>query len=244
MFSSIISLVVACLVPAQVMAATFYVDGSCSSNGNGTGATCAASSGGVGPWNSLANANKCPGMSGGDIIEIRGGTYREAAWQPNTGCSGTSGNNVIIQNYAGEDVTLDGTRDISGSTWTSRGGGVYECTSGTCGTTYKFPFTAWYDTGSGEQRLDLVQTNRTCDSSVPVGGMRYTTGGGVCAHLSDGSSPASTNYFRIPYTYTAIQLNNTGVDYLTFRKNPAGGSFKIERWRDHGITTTTTKDCA
>jgi hypothetical protein len=240
MYASILSFVVACLVPLLATAGTFYVDKSCSNNGDGTDATCAASSGGIGPWNSLARASDCPGMGEGDILEIRGGTYREGTWQLGSGCSGTSGDNVIIQNYAGEDVTLDGTTDISGSTWTARGGGVFECTSGTCGTSSKFPFTAWYDTGSGEERLVLVQTNRTCDSSVPVGGMRYTNGGNVCAHLSDGSNPANADFFRIPFTNSAIQLYSSGVDYLTLRKNPAGGSFKMERWRDHGITTTTT----
>jgi hypothetical protein len=241
MFFLVISLVVACLVPAQVMAATFYVNGSCSTNGNGTGETCAVSSGGAGAWNSLEAASYCDGMNPGDVLEVRGGIYREGRlWQPESGCSGTPGNNVIIQNYAGEEVILDGTRDISGSTWTSRGNGVYECTSGSCGTTRKIPFTAWYDTGSGEQRLNLIQTNRTCDSSLAVGYMRYTTGGGVCAHLADNSNPANANYFRIPYISSAIQLGNNGTDYMTFRKNPAGGSFKIERWRDHGIVTSTT----
>jgi hypothetical protein len=235
MFFSIISLVIACLVPAQVTAATFYVNGSCPTNGNGRGASCAASSGGAGAWSSLNAASHCSGMGPGDILEIRGGTYNEASWQPRTGCSGYSGNNVIIQNYAGEDVILDGTRDISGSTWTSRGGGVYECTSGTCGTTGKFPFTAWYDRGAGEERLDLVQTNRTCDSSVPSGGMRYTSGGAVCAHLSDGSSPGNASYFDIPTEAAAMRFQNTGADYITLRKNPAGGSFTIERFRDHGI---------
>lgn len=224
------------LAPAA-FAATFTVNPTCTTNGNGTSSSCATSSGGVGAWKSLDNVTcGTNGLKAGDILNIKGGTY--GRWQYPQTCSGASGNPIIIQNAAGEAVVFDGTKDIRTSTWTAVGGGVYQCTSGTCGTSSNHPFTAWYKRGSNaEERLNLIQSNRTCDSSVPAGYYRYTTGGQVCAHLPDGSSPASTAYFKIPSDYMGINLAQpgTGPHWVTIRKNPAGGSFTIQRFLVYGI---------
>ena len=221
---------------------TFYIDNSCPLNGDGRAETCATQSDGPGAWQSLSDSQFCPGMSPGDVIEVRHGTgmYRENAWQPRMQCSGTPGNPTIVQNYPGEDVVIDGTIDIQDSTWTPQGGGVYLCSTGTCGTAKKFPFTAWYDTGSGEQRLNLVQTNRTCDATLLPGQMRYTSANQVCVHLDDSSNPAEAIYFRIPFVFAGISLVLRNTDHLTFRRNPMGGSFTITRFRDYGIETNTT----
>ena len=228
------ALALALALSTPALATTRYVDGSCATNGNGSSKTCGAS----GPWKNVINVS-CSGFQPGDIIEVRGGTYAVDNWNVPTGCAGTASNPVIIQNAANEAVVWEGTTDIRGSTWTSQGNGVYLCSSGTCGTNGKFPFTAWYKRGSNnEERLDLVQSNRTCDSSVPAGKMRYTASSQVCVHLSDGSSPASAAYFRIPTYAVAVNLNAPGTDNVMFRKNPAGGSFTIQRYRDHGIQMT------
>ncbi len=221
------------------LGATFYVDNSYANNGDGTAPTPASTPGGVGAWNSLNAAQWGTGMSPGDIMEIREGTgvYREGGWHPRF--SGTSSQRIIIQNYPGHDVVFEGTIDIKSSTWTHLGNGVYLCSGGTTGTTNKFPFTAWYDRGAGEERLNLIQTNRAADDTLAAGYMRYTTDNKVVAHLSDSSSPAAATYFRIPYVSSGMQLNNVDADYLTIRSNPAGGSFTIERYKAHGITSTT-----
>ncbi|MHC4294164.1 MAG: hypothetical protein ACYSTL_01100, partial [Planctomycetota bacterium] len=236
-----IPLVVACALvmgPVGVaQSANYYVDNSYSTNGDGTAASEASYAGGPGAWNDLDSVT---GLSPGDILNIREGTgvYRLTdPWEINW--SGTSGNPIIIQNYAGDDVVIEGTRDISGATWTHLGNGVYEATAGTTGTDFKFPFTAWYDRGAGEERLNLIQTNRTADSTLAAGYMRYTTTNHVVAHLSDGSSPANASYFRIPYYTPLIQYKVSNCDYVTLRKNPSGGSFTIWRARDH-ITASTT----
>ncbi len=216
---------------------TYYVDNSYSTNGNGTAATEASYAGGPGAWNDIQNVT---GLSPGDILEIREGTgaYRLTnPWAINW--SGTAANPVIIQNYAGDDVVISGERDISGATWTHRGNGVYEATAGTTGTLQKFPFTAWYDRGAGEERLNLIQTNRNADSTLAAGYMRYTTSNHVVAHLSDGSSPANASYFRIPWYTPLLQYKIANTDYVTVRKNPSGGSFTVHRARDH-ITASTT----
>lgn len=58
-----------------LLGATFYVDGGCTNNGDGTGPDCAASPGGVGPFNILddgANQLIKNNLSAGDILDIRG----------------------------------------------------------------------------------------------------------------------------------------------------------------------------
>ena len=63
--------------------------------------------------------------SGGDKLYIRAGTYRETI---TINKIGTSGNPIIIEAYGSEDVTIDGTVDITGS-WTSHGNGIYKLSS-------------------------------------------------------------------------------------------------------------------
>lgn len=220
---------------------TFYVDNACAFNGDGTQATCAQGSGASGAWHTLSKARRCTGMRPGDTLEIRRGkgVYNEGTWTLKESCSGTPSHPITIQNYPGERVVLDGTIDIRNSTWRHQGGGVYLCAEGRCGTTSKFPFTAWYDTGSGEKRLNLVQSNRACDSTLKPGEMRYTKQNQICVRLDDSSNPARAAFFRMPFFGSAISLAAYGTDDLTFRKNPAGGSFTIRRFRDHGISTTT-----
>ncbi len=220
----------------QAWAKTMYVDNSCAENGDGTTGTCGPN----GPWKSLAEAAECPGMVPGDVLEIRGkGEPYYESWQPGPGCTGRLGAVVNIQNANGENVVLDGTVDIATSTWKPVGGGVFLCSTGTCGTAEGFPFTAWYDLGAGEQRLDLIQTMRTCDATLPAGKMVYTTGGAVCAHLPDDKSPQGAAFFRIPSLPVGMDFAIGGVDFVTLRRNPSGGTFTIRRFRDHGIVNST-----
>ncbi|MDC3110148.1 hypothetical protein OA490_04190 [Flavobacteriales bacterium] len=63
--------------------------------------------------------------SGGDILYIRAGTYRETITINKTG---SNGNPITIEAYSSEEVTIDGTVDITGS-WTSHGNGIYKLSS-------------------------------------------------------------------------------------------------------------------
>lgn len=212
-------------------ATTFYVDNSCGTDGDGTTAVCGA----TGPWNTLESAlvtNACAGMSAGDILDISGGEpyYENENLSVPTACS-----DIIIQNTSGENVVFDGTVDISAETWNAIGGGVYE-------TDYNFgddeyPYTAWYDTGGGEQRLDLIHTVQTCDDTLAAGFMRYNpTTNAVCAHLADSSSPASASYFRIPQQEAFLRFQDADADNVIIRVNPGGGSFTVQRYAERGIT--------
>ena len=63
--------------------------------------------------------------SGGDILYIRAGTYRETITINKTGANG---NPITIEAYSSEEVTIDGTVDVTGS-WTSHGNGIYKLSS-------------------------------------------------------------------------------------------------------------------
>lgn len=224
---------------------TFYVDVTCGTNGDGTTATCGAS----GPWNSIKNALQvadCAGMASGDVLEIKGDASLDLTcenggscyFEDNVNVEGNC-NDIIIQNAADEHVVVDGTVDISGATWTSIGGGVYECqTSGCSGDVGDaFAFSAWYDRGVGEEQLTLIQTNQVCDTSLAAGYMRITQATQrICVHLSDGSNPASASYLRVPWYDPFIQAGADSSRGITMRANPSGvGSFRVQRYRKRGI---------
>lgn len=246
----ILILLATLLLASLSQAATRYVDKSCANDGNGVGTTCASSPGGAGPWNSVKNAlqvNDCSGMSNGDVLEIRGSTTQDKTCVATRSCYHEDNINIegachdiTIQNYANEHVILDGTVDIKSSTWTSIGSGVYQCqTSGCAGDSNDaFPFRSWYKRGSNaEEELDLIQTSTACNTSLAAGKMTVVAGTTqtICVHLSDGSSPASSTYFRIPWYDPALQAGADSADNITLRKNPLGGTFRIQRYRKRGI---------
>ncbi len=66
-------------------AATYYVDGSCGSSGNGTTAVCGAN----GPWKTLAEANNSV-TSGTHTINVAAGTYNESITETHSGTNSTN----------------------------------------------------------------------------------------------------------------------------------------------------------
>src|ERR1035441_6700842 len=64
---------------AKASGTTYYVDNSCTNNGNGTAQICASSPGGVGPFNSIANAQSAVtgNQSGNSLLLKAGETFRE-----------------------------------------------------------------------------------------------------------------------------------------------------------------------
>lgn len=241
---------------------TLYINGACSTagggsnfNGNGTASTCAASAGAAGAWLSPSNISCGSGtgqLGAGDTLEIKGGTSanngnRGQRWgNINSACAGTSSQPIIIQNVSGEDAVFTGEVDIKGNTWTSRGAGVYECTAGSSCTPPNggndVIWQAWYTIGAGsEQKLTLTdQTAASCVSgSVAAGHIELVTGTGrLCANIDGSTSPAATNYFRVPTLYDFVEFFHGGNNWITMRKNPGGGSFTIQRYSNYGIEAT------
>jgi len=232
-----IVLAVSLTVSIDGWSANYFVNGACALNGNGSAGVCATGSGGVGAWNSLS---AIAAGGAGDVINVRGGTYSNQTdyYKFPSGVNGAPGNPLIVQNYAGEDVIIDGTADIHGSQWTSVGGGVYRCSGGTCTTSRNtlFPMAAWYKrAGQSADEVLYLTMSGSCDSSLPAGYMRYGMSGPVCVHLSDGSNPASAQYMRIPYYNSGMLLNNYNTHDVVFRRNPSGGKFAIQKFVQYGV---------
>jgi hypothetical protein len=231
---------------------TVYVDNSCGQNGNGTTTTCGAN----GPYNIIDNAlAACGSLVGGDVINIRAGTgvYRERAFHIGS-CRGSQGNPIIIQNYAGENVLVEGTVDgKNGQTWTSRGNGVYECTSGSACSAVagKVIWHAWYKINNGTER-ELVLDHQglsSCTSTSEAPGFMGTvsSNGNMCVNIDGATSPsaATVTSFMVP-TMTdfaePFASSPNGGRHTTWRRNPSGGSFTIRRFRDHIFVMTPTDD--
>lgn len=224
-------------------AATWFVDNSCAHNGDGSATSCASGSGSAGPWNSLAALQgACAGrVAGGDHVQIRRGTgrYNEGSGQGWTiSCSGSSAGAgkpstpIVYENYPGENVVIDGSHDIHASAWTAVGSGVYQCTAAAChpAGSNSWAYIGWWVPAGGgtEQEIYVDQSSNTCDATVPAGWMRGT-GGAICVHLPDGSSPATASSFSIPFVSYGISLGNGGSHDIVLRRNPSGGSFSVRR---------------
>jgi hypothetical protein len=189
-------------------------------------------------------------MVAGDHIQIRNRTGSQIYNEQNgyemvtlrgAGCQGVQGNPKVWENYPGENVILDGTLDIKGSTWTSIGGGVWSCSGGTChalGSNRFYVWIAWWSKGATvDQEIYIQTTSQTCDSTVPVGYLRWT-GSAVCVHTPDGLSPATSTSFKIPYIAQAFGVNYAdSPSHVKWQKNPSGGSFTIRRFQAEGIVT-------
>ena len=109
------------VLPAH--AATYYVDNSCANNGNGTAPTCAASSGGAGPFNSIANAQSAVtgNQSGNSLLLKAGDTFRERYVIP---AYGTSGNPFTIGAYGtGTAPIINGANLVT--SWSANNTGSY-----------------------------------------------------------------------------------------------------------------------
>ncbi|MFN8545796.1 MAG: right-handed parallel beta-helix repeat-containing protein [Candidatus Binatia bacterium] len=234
-----------------VFGRTLYVDGSCAQGGNGTTTTCGTN----GPFKGLTNA-ACSGAGG--VIEIRGGTYRPgASWIPSSACSGTPGNPQIIQNYAGEDVIIEGSKEHvgAGETWTEVATGVWRSSAGAAGfggsqPAAQFPFGGWYKAtaGGAEEYVYLVSkksatspstgTTFTCDGTIAAGQMTYDgPTQRLCVHLSSGGNPVAGASFTTPSVFELVDLydgvsgcnNSTCPHDITFRRHPNGGSLTFRR---------------
>jgi len=107
----------------KVQAANYYVDNSCSNNGNGScngtdpSCTCASGSGQPGPFNSIANMQaKAGGYSGDDNIYLKKGeTFREHLTVPS---SGTSGHPITFEAYGDGAAPIINGANVVTTGWT------------------------------------------------------------------------------------------------------------------------------
>ena len=70
------------------------------------------------PWRTIAHAVAYAGLTGGDTVYVRGGTYAEHA---EIAKSGSAGNPLTVKAYAGETPIMDG-NGLTPTPWPSHGG--------------------------------------------------------------------------------------------------------------------------
>ena len=85
---------------SPAVAATFYVDGACSTSGDGTTQTCGAN----GPFKTIAESVAV--MSAGNTILVKAGTYPE--FITISGKNGTAGSRIVLKAFGSDVVTMDG----------------------------------------------------------------------------------------------------------------------------------------
>ncbi len=166
-------------------AASYYVDGSCGSSGNGTTAICGAS----GPWKTLAEANTAV-TSGTHTINVAAGTYPEGLSESH---SGIDSNNFLYWKATGTVTITGGLVSLNGN-YIKFDGFIVSGLDGTPG---------WYGAVS-VQGTGTVVTNCTVHDVTYIG---ISTGGS-----SNGSTISNcTIYDNI---MAGLFANGTNNSYL------------------------------
>jgi hypothetical protein len=102
---------------AKAAGTTYYVDNTCTYNGNGLAQTCAASAGVAGPFNSLASAlSTVTGNQAGNSLLLKAGeTFRE---QATIAAYGTSAGEFTIGSYGTGALPVITGANLLSSGWT------------------------------------------------------------------------------------------------------------------------------
>ena len=116
-FTLVIILLAAC-TSTPVGAATYYIDPTCSSNGDGTTTTC----GTHGPFKTWA---KVPWVAGNTYSQ-KGGTVTNETIT--IGTTGTPGKIITLNSYGTGKAKLDGGVTIPSDKWIDQAGGIYKST--------------------------------------------------------------------------------------------------------------------
>jgi len=202
------------------------------------------------PWQNLFSALTNHSFNPGDVIVLRGGTYRNT-YGFSSGCNapgdpgglnsllplnlaGTSGAPIVIQNYPSETVILDATdAALTNATWTPCGTESYQLNNpvnvGNAKTGQ-----VWIDpTGPADPgtRLAYDFDMSGCNDMLP-GTYRFNGNGtALYVRLPAGSSAdLSDLHVSCESGNCASYPINDGplANYVTVRKNPGGGSFFVK----------------
>ena len=228
---------------APAFGATYYVapiSTSCSPAARGSGTL-------EDPWTNLYDALSLRSLRPGDTLQLRGGTYRnrysgfanECGSSENTGVhtvmplsvAGTEASPIVIENYPGETVTIDGTdADMNGAAWTPCCSNAWQTTAfnvGTAGTAQ-----VWVNPEGPREPGRRLRFNRlrTCEDLKPG---EFTVSGGTTLSLrlpDDGDvNKADVRMSCEIGDCAAYPIRVVaGAAWLTVRENPAGGGFFVK----------------
>ena len=230
--------------PAKAAGTNYYVDNSCSNNGDGScngtapSCTCASGSGQPGPFNSIANMQtKAGGYSGDDNIYLKKGeTFREQLTVPS---SGTSGHPITFGAYgSGAKPIISGADVITG--WTQATGdltGAVTQANMRLSTTTGVAFVDFSSAGAltnylGYQLVITDSTSKTITGYIKAAGTGETYGSpqganpGMEGSYTAGVAPnnnlvrgTASEYTAAPHGgISAQQINNPAVIRVIFIK--------------------------
>jgi hypothetical protein len=177
---------------------TYYVDNSCTNNGNGLATSCAASSGAAGPFNSIINSES--GVSGsqpGSSFLLKAGeTFRE---EFDVQAYGTSAGQFTIGSYGSGAAPILNEANVF-SSWTVQSGALYHT-----------PYTTAPKVVV-EDGVPLVQ-NLTSYSSLTAGQWFLdTTDQYIWVYTFGGDSPAGHTMEASQRNYG---INGESISYVT-----------------------------
>jgi hypothetical protein len=203
------------------------------------------------PWQNLYSALTRHTFSAGDVINLRGGTYRNNYNNFAAGCNmpgdvpgintvlplnmaGTNGNPIIIQNFGGETVILDGTdAGLIGATWTQCATGIWQLNTPSINVGTARTGQVWINpTSASDSGTRLAYSPITSCTGMSPGTFRFDSNGTKLFVRLPDSSNANLADLRLSCeagdcaTYPVNDGPN--ANFTTVRKNPAGGAFWVK----------------
>jgi len=242
--------------PSEGLAATYYaapLSTSCNPSRPGSGTL-------ADPWTNPYYALTRGGLQPGDTLQLRGGTYRNVYRgfmrdrspedrsnacdddQRNDGrydgthtvlplfLAGTSDQQIVIENFPGETVIIDGTNArVAEAKWSQCATGTYVTTDFNTGSTRTIQI--WADPASAEEPGTRLRPNRSGSCNLNPGEFTMDAGPRIFVRLPDDSNPATHSIHMTCQggDCAAHPIHAEGsAQYLTVRRNPSGGNFYVK----------------
>jgi hypothetical protein len=193
--------------------ATYYIDPTCSSSGDGTTTSC----GTHGPFKTWAELGRgCGGSNcwaAGNTYSQKGGT---TAYETITvGASGTIGNVITINSYGTGQAIINGAVTISDGDWTNEGGGIYSIV----GTSYYLLL----EGSSADTAVFLHQTAKANLGSIGNYYDYHYSGDGKTYYApTDGVFAGHIRQWLRPYGINTNTKDYITIDNIAFTKHRKG----------------------
>ena len=202
----------------QVWAATYYVDPTCNSSGDGTTTTC----GPHGPFKTWAKVK----WAAGNTYSQKGGTT--AYEQITVGASGTSGNVITINSYGSGNANLNGGVTIPAGSWKAND-----------------PVTGVYSQNLHSTILENgVYLKNSSNSSCSDGNYYWVWYEGKEYYKPTSGTPADHVVENVRRIGVELGMNNyitiTGFNFTKYRYGITGSALKSGKTNNHIIITNNT----
>lgn len=188
----------------------------------------------------------------GDTLQLRGGTYQSRIvnpWQSNCDIGGNGGQStvlplkiagtqaspIIIENYPGETVIIDGTdADMKTETWTPCGNGAYQSTGLNVGSSNTAQI--WINPSGPDDPGTRLKWSWSQSCSLNPGEMSGAGGVKMFVRLPNDANPNTADIHMSSEGGDAARgsiYSVAGASWITIRKNPSGGGFYAKYSRNN-----------